>query len=77
FYEDTIQESLNTIEALHAYTYGSAYVMHDERELGSLEQGKFADLLVIDRDPLSTPERELRYIRVLEVYVGGARVWPK
>lgn len=77
FYEATLHESLNVVEALHAYTYGSAYAIHSERELGSLEQGKLADFLVIDRDPLSISERELRYIRVLEVYVGGVKVWPK
>ena len=77
FYLDTAHESLNVIESLHAYTYGSAYALHSEESLGTLEPGKLADFVVLDRDPLATPERDLPFIRVLEVYVGGVRAWPQ
>lgn len=76
FYEHTKQESLSVQDALHAYTAGSAYALHGEHELGTLEPGKLADFVVVDKDPLSVNPLELRSIRVLEVYVGGERAWP-
>lgn len=74
-YEDTEQESISVTEALHCYTAGSAYALHGENEVGSLEPGKLADFVVLSRDPLFTPEYELSRVKVEEVYVGGARVY--
>ena len=74
-YGRTPYEALTLEEALHAYTHGSACVMHAEKELGTLEEGKFADFIVVDRDPFDVEERELRNIKVLEAYVGGGRVF--
>ena len=76
YYEDTREESLSVVEALHSYTAGSAYSLHGENELGTLKPGALADFIVVDRDPLMTPPRELGRIKVLETYVGGVRVWP-
>ncbi|MCD6559594.1 MAG: amidohydrolase [Palaeococcus sp.] len=69
----TEDEVMNLEEALHAYTYGSAYIMHAEKELGTLEEGKLADFIVLDRDPFEVKEKELRSIKVLETYVGGSK----
>jgi len=74
-YEYTKDESMSVAEALHCYTAGSAYAVHEEHDLGSLEPGKLADFVVLDRDPLFTPEHELTSIRVEEVYIGGTRVY--
>jgi len=76
YYEDTKGESLGVVDALHAYTMGSASVMWSEGELGTLEPGKLADFIVVDVDPLTIPEGDLRRVRVLETYVGGVRVYP-
>jgi predicted amidohydrolase YtcJ len=76
YYEDTKSESLGVVDALHAYTVGSASVMWSEGELGTLEPGKLADFVVVDVDPLTIPEGDLRRVRVLETYVGGVRVYP-
>ncbi len=75
-YELTKNESLTVEEALHYYTYGSAYLLFEEQNLGTLEVGKFADFVVVDRDPFEVDERDLINIRVLETYVGGNRVYP-
>lgn len=76
YYEDTKNECLTLEEALHAYTFGSAYIMFEEANLGTLEEGKLADFIVIDRDPFEVNEKELRNIKVLETYVGGKKVYP-
>ncbi|WP_232461769.1 amidohydrolase [Thermococcus pacificus] len=73
-YEYTKNEALSLEEALHAYTYGSAYILGAEDELGTLEEGKFADFVVVDKDPFGMDERKLREVKVLETYVGGEKV---
>lgn len=75
-YEYTKDERLILEEALHFYTYGSAYSMFEEQNLGTLEVGKLADFIVVDRDPFTVDEKELKNIKVLETYIGGKRVWP-
>jgi predicted amidohydrolase YtcJ len=67
-------EELRVAEALHYYTYGSAYALREEGRLGSLRPGHLADFAVLDRDPLEVGIEELRRVRVLGVYVGGSRV---
>ncbi|MEM4757490.1 MAG: amidohydrolase family protein, partial [Desulfurococcaceae archaeon] len=76
YYRDTKDECIGLEDALYAYTYGSAYILHEERELGSLEPGKLADFVVVDKDPFSVCERELKDVKVLETYVSGIKVWP-
>ncbi|MCX8184940.1 MAG: amidohydrolase [Sulfolobales archaeon] len=70
-------QKLDVSEALHYYTYGSAYALKLENELGKLEPGYSADLAVLDRDPLEVDVEELRKTRVLEVFVDGERVYSR
>ena len=76
YYRETESQRLTLEEALHLYTWGSAYIMYEEGDLGTLEKGKLADFIVVDRDPLTIEERELKEVRVLETYIGGRRIWP-
>jgi len=75
FYREILHESLDVLEALHSYTYGSAYAIHEEDVLGSLLPGFYADFVVLDKDPLETPDNQLKDIKILETYVGGVKVW--
>jgi predicted amidohydrolase YtcJ len=59
---------------LRAATIEAAYELHEEDVTGSLEVGKFADLIVLDRDPLKIPAEDIAKTRVLETVVGGATV---
>jgi predicted amidohydrolase YtcJ len=67
-------QALTLDAALTAYTAGSAYVNHLDDTTGTVEPGRLADLIVVDRDPYAVPAGELHTIRVLQTFVGGARV---
>lgn len=66
---------LTRIEALRAITINAAYELHEEARLGSLEPGKFADFIVLDRDVLGVPEADIAGTRVLRTVVGGRTVY--
>jgi hypothetical protein len=56
---------------LRAYTSGGAYASYDERDKGTLERGKLADFVMIDRDLTRTPPEEIAQARVVMTVVGG------
>jgi len=60
---------------LRAATIDAAYELHEDQVTGSLEVGKFADLIVLDRDPLRIPAGEIANVKVLETMVGGTTVY--
>jgi predicted amidohydrolase YtcJ len=68
-------QSLALGEALAAYTIGSAYVNHLDGETGTIEPGKLADLVVLDRDPFAAPPAEIGSTGVLATYVQGEPVF--
>jgi predicted amidohydrolase YtcJ len=67
-------QRLSRIEAIRFYTLDNARLHFEEREKGSIESTKFADLILVDRDPLTCPEDELRTMKVLWTMVGGKLV---
>lgn len=71
------EERLTVLEALQLYTRNGAYVGFEENKKGSLEPGKLADFIVIDRDVLTVPSDRLKDVQVLQTYVGGERVYEK
>lgn len=70
------QEALSRQQAIRFYTWNNAYLLFLEDQVGSLEAGKLADLIVLDRDVLTCPVDEVRQLRVLATYVGGRQVYP-
>ena len=66
---------LTRLQALRAITINAAYQLHEETRLGSLEPGKFADFIVLDRDVLTVPEADIATTRVLQTVVGGRTVY--
>ena len=60
---------------LRAATINAAYELHQDDSTGSLEAGKLADLIVLDRNPLSVPAEDIAKTNVIETVVGGAVVY--
>jgi predicted amidohydrolase YtcJ len=70
-------QRLSRLDALRAVTLWAAWLSFDEQKLGSLEAGKLADFVVIDRDYLTCPEDEIKDIRPLRTVLGGRTVWER
>ncbi len=68
-------QALTRAEALHSFTLAAAYAANQESRLGSLEKGKWADFIMIDRDYFTVPDSEIDDIKVLETWVGGRKVY--
>ena len=70
-----LDQTVSREEALIAHTRSNAHLLFKEDDLGSLEAGKFADLVVLDRDYLTVPEDEIFEIRPVLTMVGGRVVF--
>lgn len=69
------EEALTRQEALRGFTLHAAYAAFQEADLGSLTPGKFADFIILDRDPLTIAAAEIPGTVVLETWVGGQRAF--
>jgi predicted amidohydrolase YtcJ len=72
-----IEEGITRAEALHSFTLAAAYAAHQEDRLGSLEAGKWADFIVVDRDFFEIPQAQIDDIVVLQTWVGGKQVYER
>ncbi len=65
------EERITREQALRMYTIWAAHLQHAEKERGSIEPGKLADLVVVDRDYLTVPEAEIKRIEPVMTIVAG------
>lgn len=72
-----LEDGLTREETLHSFTLAAAYAALQEDRLGSLEPGKWADFIVVDRDFFVIPEAEIDDIQVLQTWVGGEMVYER
>jgi hypothetical protein len=71
------QERVSLAEALSGFTRDAAYAGFAESRIGSLEPGKWADFILVDRDPTKVDAQELARTQVLETWVAGKKVWAR
>ena len=70
-------ERLTFEQALTAFTRDAAYAGYAEGKIGSLEPGKWADFILVDRDPTKIDAQSLARTEVLETWVAGKKVWER
>jgi hypothetical protein len=69
------EEGVTVMEAIRIYTMNSAYVGFEEDIKGSIEVGKLADLVVLNRDPLTVPTDQIQDIEVEMTIIDGKIVY--
>ncbi len=70
-------ERLTFAQALDAYTRGAAYAGFAEQKIGALEPGKWADFIIVDRDPTTVDPQSLGRTEVLETWIAGKKAWSR
>jgi len=71
------EQEMSLKEAFRCFTLDAAYAGHQEKTLGSLEAGKYADFIVVDRDLFRISPYDIHKTGVLETWVGGQQVYRK
>ncbi len=69
------EQKLTVVEAVEAYTMGSAFAEFQEKEKGSIMPGKLADMALVSQDIFSIEPEQIRDTKVLKTFVGGKLVW--
>ncbi len=71
------EQKVTMAQAFAGFTRDAAFAGFAEDRFGSLEAGKMADFIFIDRDLFESAPRDIRQTRVLETWVGGRKVWER
>lgn len=71
------EEAVSREDALRMYTANGAYLSWEEDVKGTIEPGKLADFVVLDRDPLTVPADQLLTMQFEQTYLGGKRVYQR
>jgi len=69
------EQAMTLLEAFRAFTLDAAYAQHQEKEIGSLEPGKWADFILIDRDLFKIAPADIWKIKVEQTWVAGKKVY--
>ena len=71
------EQKISVEDALRAYTSGAAYASFEEQIKGTLENGKLADFVLLDRDLTRIPPDEIRNAHIMKTIVGGRVVYER
>ena len=69
------EERVPAAAGLRAVTIDAAWQCDSDHEVGSLEAGKFADFLVLDKDPLTVAPEKIGAIKVMQTWINGEQVF--
>ncbi len=69
------EQRISREQAIRLYTINNAYLTFEENQKGSLEKGKLADFIVLDRDILTCPPDSVKDIQVEQTYLGGRMIY--
>jgi hypothetical protein len=70
-----VNETISREDALIAYTRKNAFFVFQEDNLGAIQPGKMADLLVLDRDYLTVPAEQIKDVKPVMTMIGGRVVY--
>jgi hypothetical protein len=68
-------QRITPMEALKAITINSAYQYGEQSSKGSLEPGKLADLVILDKNPMTVPPMAIKDIKVVETIKDGKTIF--
>ena len=71
------EQVLSRQQALRLYTLNNAYLTFEEEKKGSIEAGKLADFVLIDRDIMTVDLEQVKETKVLQTYLGGELVYDR
>jgi predicted amidohydrolase YtcJ len=71
------EQCISIEDALKTYTINAAYAAFEEDIKGSIEVGKLADLVILDKNPLETPKEQIQKMQILETIIRGKSVFKK
>ena len=67
-------EKITKFEALRSLTYNSAWQFNEEKNIGSIEIGKYADFVILSNNPLNLKTENYKNIEMIETWLGGKKV---
>lgn len=71
------EERISVLDAIRAVTVNAAYQYFEEDKKGTLEAGKLADMIILDKDPLAVNKADIRDIKILKTYKAGKCIFEK
>jgi predicted amidohydrolase YtcJ len=71
------EEALTRRQAIEFYSRNNAYLIFWDKEIGSIEPGKRADFIVVDRDLLECPIDDMKDTKVLQTWLEGKKVYSR